>query len=302
MRALTDQDQPYFAIGKPLPFAIYSADKTLLLAAGRIIPNDFVRESLLRSGKYRSVDELAPAPAPAKDAAAAAAQSNAIAALQADYQHTVARASSGFRLEKDGQAVNSRVIGVSDDGHGLIMSSPTDHRADAPELHEGEAWVFRAFYARSVIRFQGTIKSIAVTPFPYFVVTDIVDIDRREVRQWPRTPSCLWASRANEPARVIVDLSVGGARLAVDAHATLQPGQMVSLNAAMPTTVGRLSLSVEATVLNAYGRADSKHPQIEFFGVRFEAMAEPQRLAIHAFVQEHIAADLDRVWQVFTPH
>jgi hypothetical protein len=302
MRPLTDQDHPYFAIGKPLPFAIYSTDKTLLLAAGRIIPNDFVRESLLRSGKYRSVDELTPAAAPAADAAPASARSNAIATLQADYQHTLARASTGFRLEKGGHALNSRVIGVSDDGHGLIMSSPSSVGAEAPELHEGEVWVFRAFYARSVIRFQGTIKSIAATPFPYFVVTDIVDIDRREVRQWPRTPSCLWASRANEPARVIVDLSVGGARLAVDGHATLQQGQMVSLNAALPTAIGRQSLSVEATVLNSYGHADAKHPQIEFFGVRFEAMAEQQKLALHAFVQEHIAADLDRVWHVFTPH
>jgi hypothetical protein len=302
MRPLTDQDRPSFAIGKPLPFAIYSADKTLLLAAGRIIANEFVRESLLRSGKYRSIDEAVPAPASVKDAAPASAQSNAIAALQADYQHTLARASSGFRLEKGGQALNSRVIGVSDDGHGLIMSSPSAIGAAAAELHEGEVWVFRAFYARNAIRFQGTIKSIAATPFPYFVVTDIVDIDRREVRKWPRTPSCLWASRANEPPRVIVDLSVGGARLAVDAHASLQQGQMVSLHAAMPTAVGRHSLSVEATVLNSYGHADSNHPHIEFFGVRFEAMGEQQQLAIHAFVQEHIAADLDRVWHVFMPH
>jgi hypothetical protein len=122
------------------------------------------------------------------------------------------------------------------------------------------------------------------------------------VRQWPRTPSCLWASRATEPARVIVDVSLGGARLAVDAHATLQPGQMVSLNATLPLAIGRHSLSVEATVLNSYGHADPKHPQIDFFGVRFEAMAEQQRLVLHAFVQEHIAADLDRVWQVLTPH
>lgn len=302
MRPLTEQDQPYLAIGKPVPFAIYSADKTLLLASGRIIPNEFVRESLLRSGKYRSEEDETLGAATARRVAPSPSQSNAIASLQADYQHTLARATSGFRLEKDGHALNSRVIGVTDDGHGLIMTCPIDPDPKAPSLREGEVWVFRAFYARSAIRFHGTITSIAAKPFPYFVVTDLTDIDRREVREWPRTPSCLWASRATEPARIIVDVSVGGARLAVDAHATLQPGQMVSLHAALPMAIGRHSLDVEATVLNSYGHADPNHPQIDFFGVRFEAMAEQQRLILHAFVQEHIAADLDRVWQVLTPH
>ncbi|HVF17261.1 MAG TPA: PilZ domain-containing protein [Steroidobacteraceae bacterium] len=295
MRAINTEDQKLLVVGRPVPFAIYSADKTLLLAAGRIVPNEFVRDSLLRSGKYRDDQD---SPAEVVDAPHPRA-SNAIAALQADYQHTHARATVGFRMEKDGRALTSRVIGVSDDGHGLIMTGPTLDGVKV-EIKRGDSWLFRAFYAVAAVRFQATVEEVVTSPFSYFYVSHITDIDRRNVRQWPRTPTCLWASRAAEPTRLLVDLSVGGARLAVENGTNLRIGQTLLLSTTLALATGRRELSLDAVALNRYGHSDEKHPTIEFYGIQWDNLGDAQKLTLHAFVQEQLCMDLDRVWHVLT--
>lgn len=296
MRAISTEDQKYLAVGRPVPFAIYSADKNLLLAAGRIVPNEFVRDSLMRSGKFRDDQDTAAEPVVAPDPGT----HGTMAALQADYQHTHARAAVGFRMEKDGRALTSRVIGVSDDGHGLIMTGPTTLDGSRVEIRQGETWVFRAFYAVAAVRFQAVVEEVVANPFPYFYVSHIADIDRRNVRQWPRTPTCLWASRAAEPTRLLVDLSVGGARLAVENGTSFQIGQTLLLSTTLALATGRRELSLDAVVLNRYGHSDDKHPTIEFYGIQWENVGDAQRLALHAFVQEQLCMELDRVWHVLT--
>lgn len=297
MDEISAADRKLLVVGRPVPFSIYSADRTLLLAAGRVISNEFVRDGLLRSGRLRgNEDEATESHVVVQERPGA----DAIAALQADYQHTHARAPVGFQMEHEGHTSTTRVIGVSEDGHGLIMSWPASDGSPSPELKEGETWTFRAFYAVAAVRFHATIEKVVTAPFPYFYVSQLKDIDRRTVRQWPRTPACLWASRATEPPRIIVDLSVGGARIGVDERSHLQKGQLLLLTTGVQLSIGRKDLSLDATVLNRYGHADGKHPQVEFFGVRFENVNEPQQLILHAYVQEQICHQLDRVWQVLT--
>jgi len=293
MRELTDDDRKQIAVGRAVPFSIYSGDRMLLLAAGRPVPNDFVREGLLRSGRFCSHPGE-----PDKPTVEVQTGSDAVAALLADYQHTHARAPVGFRMEREGQVGTSRVIGVSDDGHGLIMSWPTAE--GMLSLVEGQAWTFRAFYAVAVVRFQATVEKVTRGSFSYFYVTQLREIDRRSVREWGRAPTCVWASHSGEPPRILVDLSVGGARLAVDERSHLQAGHAVLLNAWLPLAVGRKEVVVDATVLNHYGRVDTKHPTIDFFGVRFENVSDTNRLVLHAYVQQQLSLELDRVWHVLS--
>lgn len=295
MRAMSLEDRKYLVVGRPIPFSVYSTDRTLLLAAGRMVPNEFVREGLLRSGVFRG-NEDGTSDTEAKDAPPPG--SDSIAALQADYQHTHARAMVGFRMEHENQMLMTRVIGVSDDGHGLIMSEPASLNGASVSLLEGETWTFRAFYAVAAVRFQGIVEKVITHPFPYFYVSHISDIERRTVRQWPRTPTCLWGARAGEPPRIIVDLSVGGARIAVDDRSHLQQGQILLLHTGLQLSVGRKEMTMDATVLNQYGRADGNHPQVEFYGVRFENLSDTQRLILHAYVQEQLCMEFDRVSHV----
>jgi len=295
VRVLTLDDRKGIVVGRPLRFSIYTSDRKLLLAAGRIVPNEFVREGLIRSGVQCS-DEVGAQTADV----AAHRPTGPLGDLQEDYRHTSARTRVGFRMERDGIRMSARVIGVSDEGSGLIMSGPVSLEGTPVQVHEGESWTFRALYATAAVRFCGTVGQVAEEPFRYFYVSKIADVDRRAVRAWPRTLTSLWTARVGEIPRVITDLSVGGARVASKNLTPLQPGQLLLLNPSLPLATGPRDVSLDATVLNVYGRTDPTHPLIDFYGVRFDKPSETDRLLLHAYVQEHLSLELDRVWHVLT--
>src|SRR5215467_3254170 len=50
-------DQDRIVVGKPLPFSIFTADGKLLLAQGRVVESERLREMLLRIGHHCDVTE-----------------------------------------------------------------------------------------------------------------------------------------------------------------------------------------------------------------------------------------------------
>jgi hypothetical protein len=126
-----------------MPFSIYSADRKLLLAAGRIVPNEFVRDSLLRTGVFSGGER---AESSGRAAPVEGEQRDELDELQSDYQHTAERQQLGFRMERESVAYRTRVVGVSEDGTGLIMSAPLTMEGKPAQLVEGESWTFRALY------------------------------------------------------------------------------------------------------------------------------------------------------------
>jgi hypothetical protein len=300
MREITPMDRLEITVGRELPFSIYAADRTLLLAAGRMVPNDFVREGLLRGGVYCDGGGAASSDT-AKAAKLVERVTVPMEALMNDYRHTAARAQVGFRMEKEanGTAYTSRVMGVSERG-GLLMTPPTTADGGSVELKVGDTWTFRAMYAISALRFNATIAKVDSDPLPYFYLPQLQNVERRDVRKWPRVPTCLKASREGDTLRVIVDLGVGGARIGVDHQMALQKGQEILLNPTVRLLQKDLPLSIEATVLNLYGRADPKHAGVDFYGVQFQNSNDIERLSLHAYVQEHLCAELDRVWHLLS--
>src|SRR4051812_29706793 len=53
----TALDQDRIVVGKPLPFSIFSADGKLLLAQGRMVETERLREMLLRNGHHSDLTE-----------------------------------------------------------------------------------------------------------------------------------------------------------------------------------------------------------------------------------------------------
>jgi hypothetical protein len=203
-------------------------------------------------------------------------------------------------MEREGQIFSTRVIGVAEDGTGLIMSGPIWTEGTNAAVKEGDIWTLRAMYGGAAVRFDATVGQVSSAPFPHFYLSHISGIERRNVRQWPRAFTSLWAMRAGEAPRVITDLSVGGARIATKAQSPLQVGQTVVLSCVLKMIIGNREMGLDATVVNLYGRSDPKHSQVEFYGVKFDSLAERSILLIHAYVQEHLNAELDRIWHVLT--
>ena len=295
MQPISDNDKKVIVVSQPMPFSIYSADRKLLLASGRIVPNEFVRDSLLRSGAFSRGENAGES---VSVAAGEGVQNDDLDELQNDYQHTAERQQIGFRMEREGVAYRTRVVGMSEDGSGLMMSGPLTMEGAPAQLREGEGWTFRALYSTAAVRFNAVVVAVNTYPFPYFCASQLTEIDRRNVRRWPRTATALETARKGEARRIIVDLSVGGARVAVKHQAPLQKGQSLLLNPMLQLAVGIKPMSIDATVMNIYGSSDPKHPRIDFYGVQFEKLPDQDRLILHAYVQEHLNAELDRVWQV----
>jgi hypothetical protein len=292
MRAV---DQAEIVVGKPLGFSIYGGDKTLLLAEGHLVPNEFVRQGLVRSGKYRS-DDVLKSDSPT---ALVKAISPGWHFLISEYSQLFRRSRVGFRMTSENAQVEgtARCLGASDEG-ALLMTAPmtTDKRLIAVEPNQ--LWTVRVFYAQYALRFNSRVAAVVREPFPHFYLHSPEDVELHNVRKWPRATVCLPASRSGDPARLIVDLGVGGARVAIDAHSSLQQGQSILLNFLFRMLDGEQSMSIDAEVLNAYGRTDPAHPDIAFYGVRFLRTSQQETFLLHAYVQEQLHLELDRVRQV----
>jgi hypothetical protein len=53
---LTPGDKERIVVGQPLPFAIFSSEGSLLLAAGRVVESGYARDVLLNNGACRERD------------------------------------------------------------------------------------------------------------------------------------------------------------------------------------------------------------------------------------------------------
>ena len=98
---------------------------------------------------------------------------------------------------------------------------------------------------------------------------------------------------------VICDLSTGGARIAVDiAEFALEKGKKARLLASVEILQSKYSLELPVTVLNSMGPTDSRHPNVTFYGLKFDATDEREGLILHGYVGEHLLAEFHSLWQM----
>jgi hypothetical protein len=298
MREITTDERELIFVGRELPFSVYSSDRNLLLAKGQVIPNEFVRQGLLRSGRYRS-EHLEPTRSGDTGSSTLLRQlSIPYHKLFVDYSQVGKRTHGGFRLltAAGGEGITD-VIGVSQQGALIMTAALTADGSEVPLAH-GQELTLRVFYAEAVLRFKAVVVGLAREPFAHFYLDSPRELELNNVRKAPRAPVCIPASRSGEAQLLATDLSVGGARVAADAKVKLPKGRVVALQFKLAMLGEEVQESIEAEVLNVYGRSDANHPEIDFYGVRFRTSSPMQTLRLHAFVQEQLYRDLDRVRQV----
>jgi hypothetical protein len=156
------------------------------------------------------------------------------------------------------------------------------------------------FSGTAVLRFRGAILKVAFDPYPYLHILVPQVIERRLIRQLPRALVSLRATLATPDAHVatVIDLSVGGARVAVTKPLTLEVGATIQLHTTVDVLGRQRDLDLRATVAMAYGTADTRHPEITFYGLSFEALPERDILMLHGYVQEQRANEYDGLSQV----
>jgi hypothetical protein len=295
------QEKDQIVVGKPLPFAVYSHDGQLLLAAGRPVDTERARQMLIDNGTHRSAlgadrdkrdryndnDRHKP---------------GVLAALQKDYGATsLGRRFAVTMAPNDThEAYNSWVVGATEQT--LIVTAPLGSDGSLVAVSPGQMWLCRTFQVTSAFRFRATVLKVAFEPFPHLHLEAPKNVETRKVRGRPRASVFVNATVDIPPATpcVIVDLSVSGGRVAVDDSVKIARGHVVRLNVKLDMIDFHFDLSLYATVVGAFGASDSRHPDVAFYGLQFDKLTELESLILHGFVNQHLAVELNSLWQVLS--
>jgi len=303
-------------VGEPMPFSVYDTDRKLLLAKGLPVTSGRMRDVLLAQATYVPTPEndtgAAELSAPisawdtlagdATKGAAPPAISGPLAELCRSYANYEERSRFGMRIGRDERAESypAFVIGVVNEKRYLILSAPVNKENVLLPLVKDELWLCRLFNATTVFRFMGRILKVAYEPIPYIHVELPKTIERRMVRKQPRALASLAATLDDadgEPA-IIVDISVSGVRLAVRATTPLEKNSTVPLLINITILKRLYPMRIIARITATFGAADPKFPHVHFYGAQFANLDSLTSLVLHGYVQEQLAAELDRLSRV----
>ncbi|MET0983884.1 MAG: flagellar brake protein [Steroidobacteraceae bacterium] len=293
-------------VGKPLPFSIYGADNMLLLAQGQVVKTEGMRNALLRGGAYCSRTDAGES-AGGSSAAAVREETSSEVVTPLDKfmrEHAIALAKPRPNLrmsrEDGSESYPTRIIGMHD-RNSMILAAPIRPDKTFVPVFDRQTWFFRALYHTTAIRFQAVVLKAVFEPFPHLHIDVPRSMERKLVRSAPRVPVCLRANivEPSNASAVIVDLSVGGARIAVNADVVLEQQQRVRFTANVAVYQRSVALDLTGTVLpreaGEEGIAD-----VMFHRLQFEPLDNFQLLALEAHLNSQLAIDADSFWRLVT--
>lgn len=187
------------------------------------------------------------------------------------------------------------VIGVINVRHQLIVTAPTTVDGKLIAVYRGLSLTCNWVSPACAFRFAATIIKIVFEPIPLLHLELTENITRREVRTLPRALVNLHAV-IRTPAlftTLIVDLSVGGCRIAVAEDVELDKGEELEL-IAKPHMLGReFLLTLKCKITGAIDAGKQGQHGIRYYGLKFEDLSDLDLLTLHAYVQECLTLELD---------
>src|SRR5262249_21728419 len=126
------------------------------------------------------------------------------------------------------RAAVSRLIGFSE---GSAFIAWPSFGGVALDSADDEGILFRGFTGTSIQSFSARVHASSRTPFPYWMLSDITNVEAREMRGSVRVPVRVVARLTVEdqsvPPRTVLltDLSLGGASISTAASSLSTPGQ-----------------------------------------------------------------------------
>ena len=299
---LTSGDKERIVVGQPLPFSIFSSEGSLLLAAGRVVETGHARDILLSSGACREGDKKTWATNVADDDSTERLRTSPLIAFQSDYRRANPARGLPISMARNGtsEAFRTFVAGV----HGQILIVDAPRRADGAlvAVMPRQAWLCRTFQGTSAFRFSGTVLKVAFEPFPHLYVEVPKTVEQRKIRDRTRA-TVLMSAVIETPVSaqcVVVDLSVGGGRIATSDEVALERHQPISLELSLEMNGTKYNLSLRAKVARLFGASHSEHPRVTFYGVSFEGLSELDGCVLNGYVNSELALELNSLWQVLS--
>jgi c-di-GMP-binding flagellar brake protein YcgR len=226
----------------------------------------------------------------------------ALETLIRDYADVGARSRMGL-LVSPGDGRNNYtvdVVGIIRQKRLLVLTAPTTEDGSLIAVIKGQAMTCRWFSATTAFHFRAVITRILFEPVPLVHIELPHVIERRTVRGEPRALATLRAVLKDKQdiETVFVDLSVGGARIAVTDEVSLSKGQVIDLHTRPRLLQHDYELQLRCQITGTAGNNDPKHPHVRFYGLNFENLSDMDRLVLHSYVQQCLAFESDVLSQV----
>jgi len=296
-------DEDRIVVGKPLPFSIFTAEGKLLLAQGRVVDSERTRAMLIRTGRHSDVTSAAGKKnrgAGARQEEAPPVEEHPLDVLHREYDASSDSQNVSITVAKseNDKAYPVQLMGVH--GQSIIVTAPLHADGSLVPVLTGQTLACRTFQLTSAFRFTAVAMKAAFEPFPHLYL-QIKKVERHQIRSAPRARVSVRAELQTSEALpcVLCDLSTGGARIAVDiATFALEKGKKAQLRATLELLQSKFHLELPVTVLNSLGPTDSRHPNVTFYGVKFDTVSERDGLILYGYVGEHVLSELHGLWQM----
>jgi c-di-GMP-binding flagellar brake protein YcgR len=218
-----------------------------------------------------------------------------------DYADIGARSRMGLVISQGDSKTTYTVavIGVIRSKRQLILNAPVNEDGSLIAVIKGQSLSCKWINATTMFQFRALISRILFDPVPLLHIDLPAQVERRTLRGVPRALSHLRAviQTPEEHEAAIVDISTGGARIAVHEQARLSTDQNIILLARPILLHREFQISLHCRVTGPVTPLDPKHPQIRFYGINFDHLSDNELLILHAYVQECLSLETDGLSQ-----
>jgi hypothetical protein len=195
------------------------------------------------------------------------------------------------------QSFLTSIVGSS--GHAVfIIAMPKGENGRVADLQAGQRWTFRTIHQTTALRFEGIVRSVVADAEPHAYIELQGEVERRVVRKTPRVAVSVRATLVPQHVHaIVIDLSIGGARIAIDSVTPLEVGHTLVCSTALTIADRLYALELKGTVL--LREADvASHPEIAVYRVRFDSLSDTGFLVLQAYISTAVAEELDYFWRL----
>lgn len=284
-------------VGKPLGFAVYDADRNLLMNRGVVVTSEHQVSVLLEKGLYRErirekagyvnarLDDNTPG------AAAQVKPQEEILSFEALKLMPGDTLQLQPLLEGQTERFTVHVIGMLKPKSVLVTVPMVDGKLIF--IRDGQTYLIRAFSGLNVCAFKAKVLKSQLQPYPYLHITYPDSVQAMRIRKAMRAPtSIIVAVHKSEDGKQmgagkLVDISVGGAKM-LSPMALGQKGDELWLS--FKVTLGDMEEYVKTPIiLRSEGEEeDEQGKRMKSFGIQFGELGQSQRLIIMNLVYQHL--------------
>ncbi|QJD59877.1 flagellar brake protein [Pseudomonas sp. gcc21] len=276
-------------LGVPLPWNLLDVEGRVIFEQSRVLDSQPLLNQLFKLGLYRS----APEPAAAEERIDVAGNGTQGDVQNSSLEHIQLAPGDPVQLQTmhptHAERYQVRMIGVHAPVS-IMVTTPT-HQGKLAFIKEGQQFLVRGFVGKDAVAYRTRVLKSNLAPFPYLHLAYPQSVQSMRIRSSARVPLQLVTAVLTEQgpkSAKIVDLSVGGARMASDSLIA-HKGDDLKLSFRVNPAGMEVYMTVNAKVRAVQTEQTGAGPVIT--GVEFVELGEQERLYLTTVVYQNLLKD-----------